>query len=76
MRGYFLGYLLSQSPAARKPLTRVRKPILHSDRGQDSNSCAFRPLGPQSTRGSTAPRRPLSLLCHSFVRPSSTSVAL
>ncbi|MPC41534.1 hypothetical protein E2C01_035133 [Portunus trituberculatus] len=34
---YFLGYLLSQSPLVRKPLPRVRKPNLHSDRGQDSN---------------------------------------
>ncbi|MPC54734.1 hypothetical protein E2C01_048659 [Portunus trituberculatus] len=34
---------------ARKPLPRVRKPNLHSDRGQDSSPCAWRPLGPQST---------------------------
>ncbi|MPC82377.1 hypothetical protein E2C01_077041 [Portunus trituberculatus] len=47
---YFLGYLLSQSPP-------VRKPNLHSDRGQDSNPCTWRPLGPQSTHGSTVPRR-------------------
>ncbi|MPC87339.1 hypothetical protein E2C01_082199 [Portunus trituberculatus] len=43
---------------ARKPLPRVRKPNLHSERGQDSNSCAWRPLGPQSAHGSTVPRRP------------------
>ncbi|MPC81658.1 hypothetical protein E2C01_076286 [Portunus trituberculatus] len=42
-RGYFLWYLLSQSPPARIPLPRVRKPNLHSDRGQDSNPCAWRP---------------------------------
>ncbi|MPC44411.1 hypothetical protein E2C01_038084 [Portunus trituberculatus] len=41
----------------RKPLPRVRKPNLHSDRGQDSNLCARRPLGHQSTHGSTVPRR-------------------
>ncbi|MPC48679.1 hypothetical protein E2C01_042460 [Portunus trituberculatus] len=41
-REYFLGYLLSQSPPIRKPLPRVRKPNLHSDRGQDSNQCAWR----------------------------------
>ncbi|MPC27711.1 hypothetical protein E2C01_020890 [Portunus trituberculatus] len=35
--GYFLGYFLFQSPPDRKPLPRVRKPNLHSDRGQDSN---------------------------------------
>ncbi|MPC43677.1 hypothetical protein E2C01_037330 [Portunus trituberculatus] len=52
-RGYCLGYLLSQSPPERKPLPRVRKPNLYSDRGQDSNPCAWRPLGPQSTHGST-----------------------
>ncbi|MPD03545.1 hypothetical protein E2C01_099186 [Portunus trituberculatus] len=50
-----LEYLLSQSPPARKPLARVRKPNLHSDRGQDSNPCSWRPLGPQSTHGSTVP---------------------
>ncbi|MPC75765.1 hypothetical protein E2C01_070159 [Portunus trituberculatus] len=54
----FLGYLLSQSPPAKKPLPRVRKPSLQSDRGQDSNPCAWRLLGPQSTHGSTVPRRP------------------
>ncbi|MPC32742.1 hypothetical protein E2C01_026069 [Portunus trituberculatus] len=54
-RGYFFGYHLSQSPPARKPLARVRKPNLHSDRGQDLNLCAWRPLGPQSTHGSTVP---------------------
>ncbi|MPC56413.1 hypothetical protein E2C01_050375 [Portunus trituberculatus] len=31
------GYFLSQSPSATKPMPRVRKPNLHSDRGQDSN---------------------------------------
>ncbi|MPC13949.1 hypothetical protein E2C01_006699 [Portunus trituberculatus] len=46
-------------PPARKPLPRVRKPNLHSDRGQDSNPCAWRSLGPQSAHGSTVPRRPL-----------------
>ncbi|MPC72470.1 hypothetical protein E2C01_066779 [Portunus trituberculatus] len=29
----------------RKSLPGVRKPYLHSDRGQDSNRCAWRPLG-------------------------------
>ncbi|MPC73830.1 hypothetical protein E2C01_068170 [Portunus trituberculatus] len=56
LRGHFLGYLLSQSPPARKPLPRLRKPNLHPDRGQYSNPCACRPLGPQSTHGSTVPR--------------------
>ncbi|MPC31876.1 hypothetical protein E2C01_025175 [Portunus trituberculatus] len=37
---HFFGYLLSESPPAKKPLARVRKPNLHSDRGQDSNPCA------------------------------------
>ncbi|MPC17352.1 hypothetical protein E2C01_010205 [Portunus trituberculatus] len=46
-----------ENPPARKPLPRVRKPNLHSDRGQDSNPCAWRPLGPQSTHGSTVPRQ-------------------
>ncbi|MPC27252.1 Xaa-Pro aminopeptidase 1 [Portunus trituberculatus] len=46
-------YLISQSPLVRKPLPRVRKPNLHSDREQDSNPCAWRPPGPQSTHGST-----------------------
>ncbi|MPC88315.1 hypothetical protein E2C01_083216 [Portunus trituberculatus] len=32
---FFWGYLLSHSPSARKPLPRVRKPNLHSDRGVD-----------------------------------------
>ncbi|MPC16128.1 hypothetical protein E2C01_008948 [Portunus trituberculatus] len=41
--GFFLWYLLSQSPPAREPLTRVRKPNLHSDSGQNSNPCAWRP---------------------------------
>ncbi|MPC19108.1 hypothetical protein E2C01_012016 [Portunus trituberculatus] len=54
----FWGYLLSQSPPARKSLPQVRKPNLHSDHGQDSNPCACRPLGPQSTHGSSEPRRP------------------
>ncbi|MPC97154.1 hypothetical protein E2C01_092449 [Portunus trituberculatus] len=45
------------SPPARKPLPRVRKPDLYSDNGQDSNPCAWRPLGPQSIHGSTVPRR-------------------
>ncbi|MPC75075.1 hypothetical protein E2C01_069459 [Portunus trituberculatus] len=48
LRGYFLRYLLSQSPPARKPLPRVRKPSLHSDRGQDSNPCAWRPSDPKA----------------------------
>ncbi|MPC83612.1 hypothetical protein E2C01_078325 [Portunus trituberculatus] len=34
---------------------RMRKPNLHSDRGQDSSPCTWRPLGPQSTHGSTVP---------------------
>ncbi|MPC17515.1 UNC93-like protein [Portunus trituberculatus] len=42
----------------RKSLPRVRKPNLHMDRGQDSNPCAWRPLGSQSTHDSTVPRRP------------------
>ncbi|MPC43244.1 hypothetical protein E2C01_036885 [Portunus trituberculatus] len=44
---------------ARKPLPGVRKPNLHSDRVQDWNPCAWRPLGPQSMHGSIVPRRPL-----------------
>ncbi|MPC95583.1 hypothetical protein E2C01_090801 [Portunus trituberculatus] len=39
------------------PLPRVRKLNPHSDRGQDSNPCAWSPLGPHSTHGSTVPRR-------------------
>ncbi|MPC72352.1 hypothetical protein E2C01_066655 [Portunus trituberculatus] len=35
---------LNTRPPARKPLPRVRKSNLHSDRGQDSNPCAWRPL--------------------------------
>ncbi|MPC93017.1 hypothetical protein E2C01_088132 [Portunus trituberculatus] len=54
-RRYFFGNHLSQSPPARKPLSRVRKPNLHSDRGQNSNACAWRPLGPQRTHGFTVP---------------------
>ncbi|MPC47002.1 hypothetical protein E2C01_040736 [Portunus trituberculatus] len=56
-KGYFLGHDQSQSPTARKPLRQVRKPNRHSDSGQDSSPCAWRPLGPQSTHGSTVPRR-------------------
>ena len=33
-------------------------PNLHSDRGQDSNPCAWRCQGPQSPSGSTVPRWP------------------
>ncbi|MPC36395.1 hypothetical protein E2C01_029852 [Portunus trituberculatus] len=51
----------TRSPPARKPLPRVRNLNLHSDRGKDSNPCAWRPLGPQSTHGPTVPRRPLIL---------------
>ncbi|MPC19226.1 hypothetical protein E2C01_012136 [Portunus trituberculatus] len=47
----------SSSPPAGKPLPRVRMPNLHLDCGQDSNPCASRPLGLQSTHGSTVPRR-------------------
>ncbi|MPC41560.1 hypothetical protein E2C01_035159 [Portunus trituberculatus] len=49
--------ILATVPPARKLLPRVRKPNLHSDRGQDSNLCAWRPLRPKSTHGSTVPRR-------------------
>ncbi|MPC17580.1 hypothetical protein E2C01_010443 [Portunus trituberculatus] len=35
-------------PPARKPLPRVRKSNLHSDRGQDSNPCAWRPSDPKA----------------------------
>ncbi|MPC37516.1 hypothetical protein E2C01_030997 [Portunus trituberculatus] len=49
---------MQSRPPARTPLPSVRKPNLHSDRGQDSNPCAWRPLGPQSAHGSTVPRRP------------------
>ncbi|MPC53250.1 hypothetical protein E2C01_047139 [Portunus trituberculatus] len=60
-RDTFFGYLISQSPPARKPLPRVRKPRLHSPAYtrllQDSNLWASRPLRPQSTHGSTVPRR-------------------
>ncbi|MPC19899.1 hypothetical protein E2C01_012830 [Portunus trituberculatus] len=52
LRGYFLGYLLSQSPPARKLLPQVRKPNLHSE--------PVHFLGPQSTHGSTVPQRPIS----------------
>ncbi|MPC25294.1 hypothetical protein E2C01_018403 [Portunus trituberculatus] len=52
------------NPPTRKPLPRVRKPNLHSDRGQDSKPCAWRPLGPQSTHGSTAPRCVLNISLH------------
>ncbi|MPC44873.1 hypothetical protein E2C01_038554 [Portunus trituberculatus] len=58
-----------RGPPARKLLSRVRKPNLHSDREQDSNSCAWRPLGPQSTHESTVPRRS-NLASSSFVPPS------
>ncbi|MPC98301.1 hypothetical protein E2C01_093665 [Portunus trituberculatus] len=44
----FLWYLLSQNPPARIPLPRVRKPNLHSERGQDSNPCAWRPSDPKA----------------------------
>ncbi|MPD06441.1 hypothetical protein E2C01_102255 [Portunus trituberculatus] len=44
-----------------KPLPRVRKPTLHTDRGYDSSPCSWRPLGPQSKHGSTIPRRPPAL---------------
>ncbi|MPC54363.1 hypothetical protein E2C01_048274 [Portunus trituberculatus] len=44
-------------PKAGKPLPRVRKPNLHSDREQDSNPCGWRHLGPPSTHDSTVPRR-------------------
>ncbi|MPC10156.1 hypothetical protein E2C01_002785 [Portunus trituberculatus] len=54
LKGILFGYPLSQSPPARKSLPRVRKPNLHSDRGHDSNPCAWRPLGSQSTHGSTS----------------------
>ncbi|MPC89137.1 hypothetical protein E2C01_084070 [Portunus trituberculatus] len=47
--------ILHGNPPARKPLPRVRKPNLHSGSGQDSNPCVWRPLGPQSTHGSTVP---------------------
>ncbi|MPC57259.1 hypothetical protein E2C01_051237 [Portunus trituberculatus] len=43
----------NSSPPTRKQLPRVRRPNLHLDRGQDSNP--WRPLGPQSTHGSTVP---------------------
>ncbi|MPC41919.1 hypothetical protein E2C01_035529 [Portunus trituberculatus] len=56
LKGILFGYPLSQSPPARKSVPRVRKPNLHLDRGQDSNPCAWRPLGPQSMHGSTVPR--------------------
>ncbi|MPC75934.1 hypothetical protein E2C01_070334 [Portunus trituberculatus] len=50
------GEEMDGNPPTRKPLPRVRKPNLHSDRGQDSNPCTWRPLGPQSTHDSTLPR--------------------
>ncbi|MPC91095.1 hypothetical protein E2C01_086110 [Portunus trituberculatus] len=49
--------MLAKGPPARKPLPRVKKPNLHSYRGQDSNPCAWRSLRPQSTHGSSVPRR-------------------
>ncbi|MPC28276.1 hypothetical protein E2C01_021476 [Portunus trituberculatus] len=48
---------ISKPTSYRKPWSRVRKSNLHSDRGQDSNPCAWRPLRAQSTHGSTVPRR-------------------
>ncbi|MPC34005.1 hypothetical protein E2C01_027375 [Portunus trituberculatus] len=56
-----MGTLSEHSPPTKKPLPQERKPNLHSDRGQDSNPCAWRPLGSQSTHGSTLPRRPPNL---------------
>ncbi|MPC72457.1 hypothetical protein E2C01_066763 [Portunus trituberculatus] len=50
----------------------MRKPDLHSDRGQDSNSCAWRPLRPQSTHDSTVPWRPIHF-SHTFDVPRSRS---
>ncbi|MPC16046.1 hypothetical protein E2C01_008855 [Portunus trituberculatus] len=38
-------------------------PFLTSDRGQGFEPVHFRTLGPQSARGPTAPRRPLSRKC-------------
>ncbi|MPC93793.1 hypothetical protein E2C01_088934 [Portunus trituberculatus] len=38
----------AHSPPARKPLPQVRKPNLHSDHGQDSNPCAWRPSDPKA----------------------------
>ncbi|MPD01497.1 hypothetical protein E2C01_097029 [Portunus trituberculatus] len=32
---------ISKPTRYRKPLPHMRKPNLHSDRGQDSNPCAF-----------------------------------
>ncbi|MPC74955.1 hypothetical protein E2C01_069338 [Portunus trituberculatus] len=46
------------APYFNPPPPRMRKPNIHSDRGQNSNPCAWRPHGPQSTHGSTVPRRP------------------
>ncbi|MPC42748.1 hypothetical protein E2C01_036379 [Portunus trituberculatus] len=60
-KGDISGHLLFQSPPTRKPLPRVRKPNLHSDRGQDLNPCTWRPLGPQSTHGSTVPWHTVSM---------------
>ena len=71
--GTFLWYLLSESPPAREPLPRVRKPNLYSDRGQDSNPRAWRPLGPQSALGPTEPQRPPTLeVSRHFAMPGST----
>ncbi|MPC44187.1 hypothetical protein E2C01_037853 [Portunus trituberculatus] len=36
---------MNTNPPERISLPRVRKPNLHSDRGQDSNPYAWRPLG-------------------------------
>ncbi|MPC87811.1 hypothetical protein E2C01_082687 [Portunus trituberculatus] len=57
LKGILFGVPPISKPSARKPLPQVRKPNLHSDLGQDSNPCAWRPLGFQSTHGSTVPRR-------------------
>ncbi|MPC76656.1 hypothetical protein E2C01_071080 [Portunus trituberculatus] len=60
----------NRTQISRKPLPRVRKPNLHPDRGQDSNPCAWRPYRPQSTHGSTAPRRPLCPQFPTLIYPS------
>ncbi|MPC09386.1 hypothetical protein E2C01_001997 [Portunus trituberculatus] len=55
-------------------LPRVRKPYLHSDRDQDLNSSAWRPLGSKREHGSTVPRRPS--LSYLYVEELSTNHAV
>ncbi|MPC61051.1 hypothetical protein E2C01_055114 [Portunus trituberculatus] len=61
LKEVLLGYLFFESPPTRELLPLVRKPYtyIHSDHGQDSNLCAWKPLRPQSVHGFTVPQRPI-----------------